>query len=214
MNKIKRLVYGVGINDAPGESNIKSILSDGSIKYTSCRIYTKWADMLRRCYDEKFQNKHKSYIGTIVCEEWLYFSKFKFWVLSQQWEGLDLDKDILVKNNKIYSPETCCFVPAMINRAFSKHHNIKLSQGVRNVGENKFRAVYLTKRLGTFLSVEEAHKAWQKAKIDDSIILVKEYSRLKCCRQDVLKSLNNIILEIKEDLEKGRITSRFIADVL
>ena len=36
---------------------------------------------------------------------------------------MDLDKDILFKHNKIYSPETCVFVPQTINKLFVKSNS-------------------------------------------------------------------------------------------
>lgn len=86
--------------------------------------YIKWRGMIERCYDSKYQEKKKTYIGCSVCEEWHNFQNFAKWFeenynpeTMQDWH---LDKDILVKGNKIYSPETCCFVPAEINSLFTK----------------------------------------------------------------------------------------------
>ena len=36
---------------------------------------------------------------------------------------MHLDKDILIKGNKIYSPNTCIFVPERINKLFTKRQN-------------------------------------------------------------------------------------------
>jgi hypothetical protein len=45
----------------------------------------------------------------------LYFSQFKAWYDENYREGFQLDKDILVPGNKIYSPESCRYVPPYIN---------------------------------------------------------------------------------------------------
>lgn len=74
--------------------------------------------MLTRCYNHKSLKKNPSYIGCSVCDEWLTYSNFKRWYedpINGYREGYHLDKDILVKGNKVYSPETCCFVPHSIN---------------------------------------------------------------------------------------------------
>mgnify|MGYP007124213904 CR=1 FL=1 len=71
--------------------------------------------MIKRCYSSKVQQKRQTYIGCSVCEEWKYFSNFKQWYDTNYKEGFDLDKDILVEGNKIYSPDTCCFVPHYLN---------------------------------------------------------------------------------------------------
>jgi len=84
------------------------------------RAYTRWHDMLSRCYNSKFHERQPQYEACEVCEEWLNFSNFKVWYDEQCYDdNLDLDKDILIKGNTVYSPATCCFVPHMINTLFS-----------------------------------------------------------------------------------------------
>lgn len=56
-----------------------------------------------------------TYEGCTVCDEWLYFSNFKKWFDENYIEGFQLDKDIIIRGNKVYSPQTCCFVPKEIN---------------------------------------------------------------------------------------------------
>ena len=74
--------------------------------------------MLQRCYSESHLVRQPTYKGCSVCEEWLTFSNFKSWMEQQDWEGKQLDKDLLVYKNKIYSPETCVFVSSVINSFF------------------------------------------------------------------------------------------------
>lgn len=88
---------------------------------------TKWHNMVARCYRECY---HKSHPGTIysqctVCEEWLGDKQSFFdWLDTEYYtvpgEQMDLDKDILVKGNRIYSPDTCLIVPHYINVMWSQ----------------------------------------------------------------------------------------------
>lgn len=87
-------------------------------------IYRKWYDMLKRCYDPYYLNKYPTYIDCYVCEEWHCYQNFvKWWeenVYNCNNERMELDKDILIKGNKIYSPNTCIIVPKRINYLFIK----------------------------------------------------------------------------------------------
>lgn len=84
--------------------------------------YNYWIKMLMRCYDPYFINKEPTYIDCYVCDEWLCFQNFAEWFYKNYYkiEGqrMELDKDILCKGNKIYSPKTCIFVPQRINSLF------------------------------------------------------------------------------------------------
>ena len=108
--KNRKLVEGVGVNDADYQTqptvNGKRII---------CPFYRKWHAMLIRCYSKKHLKSQPSYVGCSVCKEWLTFSTFKKWMVDQEWEGKHLDKDILNKGNKIYSPNGCIFVSNDIN---------------------------------------------------------------------------------------------------
>lgn len=88
------------------------------------KSYSSWRRMLQRCYDEKFLLKFPTYIGCSVCEDWHNFQNFARWYDENYYiipnKGMELDKDILIKGNKIYSPETCVFVPQDINYLFVK----------------------------------------------------------------------------------------------
>lgn len=84
-------------------------------------MYDCWKGVIRRCYNEKERNKNPSYKNTTICEKWKCFQVFGAWYeqnfkyYMQDWE---LDKDILIKGNKIYSPTTCAFVPTDVNGLF------------------------------------------------------------------------------------------------
>lgn len=97
----RRKSYGVGINDYQGsvyDENGKLI-----------KAFETWYGMLKRCYDKAHQGP--TYKDCTVCEEWKSASSFKEWHDKHYVEGWCLDKDILVKGNKEYAPNKCCFVP-------------------------------------------------------------------------------------------------------
>ena len=112
----ERRTFGVGYL-GEGEYKVKE-----NGKETKC--YRTWVHMLRRCYDEKYQEKYPTYKECVVCDEWHNFQNFAKWYEENYYEvegqRMNLDKDILVKHNKIYSSETCIFVPQTINKLFVK----------------------------------------------------------------------------------------------
>ena len=115
-----RLVCGVGINDADYKVELKRVVGRVNGKPIReidwiCPFYYKWRNMLVRGYSRKLKDRHKTYEECYVCEEWLRFSNFKAWMEQQDWEGKQLDKDLLVIGNKLYSPSTCCFVSRQVN---------------------------------------------------------------------------------------------------
>lgn len=135
--------------------------------------YLKWHDMINRCYNAKFQERQPQYKGCTVCEEWLNYSNFKVWYDQNKVAGmqLDLDKDILFKGNKVYSPETVAFVPHAINTLFlnGKKNRGDLPVGVHSDKEKgKYRAEMSFMRrlikLGTFDSAEAAFAKYKEYK--------------------------------------------------
>ena len=94
-------------------------------KFTKC--FTTWDNMIKRCYDPYELNKQMTYIDCYVCDEWLCFQNFAKWFYKNYYEikgeKMQLDKDILNKGNKIYSPENCIFVPQKLNALFTKRQN-------------------------------------------------------------------------------------------
>lgn len=97
--------------------------------------YTAWSGMLRRCYSHEFIKKYPTYSGCSVVVEWHNFQVFAEWYFSNHpTDGKDyhLDKDIKVKGNKIYSPETCLFVSLEdnVSHAHAKSYEIVSPLGV------------------------------------------------------------------------------------
>lgn len=88
-----------------------------------------WKGMLKRCYDEGYSLRKPTYKDCKVCKEWHNFQNFAKWHRENYYEidgqEMHLDKDILCKGNKIYSPETCVFVPECINSLFTKRQSCR-----------------------------------------------------------------------------------------
>ena len=143
------------------------------------KVYRLWSNMLVRAYDHKFHKKQESYKDVTVCKEWLNFQNFAEWYYSQKHfntkddkgRSYQLDKDILIKGNKIYSPETCCFVPHEINSLLLLRKRVrgKYPIGVSYRKQNHKFDMCLT-HLGQKLSrsyhdtPEEAFQAYKEAK--------------------------------------------------
>ena len=188
----ERRTYGVGYL---GEGKYNSREND---KLTKC--YNTWIHMLERCYDPKLQEKEPTYKGCTVEDYLLNFQNFAHWYENNYYEIEDevmcLDKDILFKGNKIYSPETCVFVPQNINTLFIKCNK---SRGDYPIGVcyNKQNGKYIpqcnvcnskSRHLGCFDNPEEAFQVYKQYKekyikevIDsyEGIIPEPHYSKLK-----------------------------------
>jgi hypothetical protein len=154
------------------------------------KSYITWRGMLGRCYNSKQQEKHPTYVGCSVDERWHNFQVFKEWFDKNSIEGWQLDKDILHKSNKIYSPETCCFVPKEVNILFRKDRN---EVGVRKKG-NRFEATatFLKKSyLGTFDTIEEASAVYKQAKNTRVVELATLYKGqlLEGCYEALVNSI-------------------------
>ena len=110
------------------------------------KAYDTWHQMLRRCYDQKHKENKPTYKDCIVAKEWHNFQNFAMWYEENYYEVpeeiMQLDKDILVKGNKIYGPNTCLIVPNCINSLFkNKKGNSNLPKGVSKIGK-KYRGTY------------------------------------------------------------------------
>jgi len=101
----------------------------------SPQAYEAWRGMISRCYCKKRLDKYKTYIGCSVCDEWRSFQVFAKWFSDNYTEGLHLDKDIRVKGNKVYSPDTCKFVTRAENVIEAHAKNYKLISPEGNVVE-------------------------------------------------------------------------------
>ena len=185
-----KLVCGVGIND---------LKVDSSHYARTCPFYIKWKDLLKRCYSEKFLQGSPTYRGCSVCEEWKTFSNFMAWMKTQRWKGKQLDKDILIPGNKLYSPETCVFVSPALNGLLNTR--MRSTGGVRK-SNKKFEArVSLGDKslsLGVFATIEQA-KAERKKHLSKHILEVAE-NLTEDDTSDVEKTRQGLIRHVVEGL--------------
>ena len=162
----RKPILDVGINDA--DYIVQPIINK---KQIYCPFYGKWKSMLERCYSEKYQFRFPSYIGCSICEEWHSFMAFKGWMDKQNWQGKQLDKDILMPRNKVYSPATCIFVDNKINSLLNEYSagRGEFSKGVSHHKEtNKYRARICIdgkiKNLGLYATQGKAALVYRHAK--------------------------------------------------
>lgn len=156
-----------------GEGIYKTRENNKKTKY-----YTSWNRMINRCYNPKFHEKYPTYKDCIVDDEWLCFQNYAKWYEENYYEiegeVMCLDKDILVKGNKIYSPETCIFVPNRINILFTKSNKSRgdLPIGVDELPSGRFRShcsiLNGNKKelhtIGTYDTIQEAFMHYKKFK--------------------------------------------------
>ena len=185
--KAKKLVFGVGINDAvyvvvKWETTEVNGVRKQKLVWV-CPYYRVWYNMLQRCYSPKYQEKYPTYRGCSVSEEWLTFSNFKRWMEGQDWEGLQLDKDLLFAGNKVYSKETCVFVTNGVN-SFTIDCRASRGEWPLGVYWNKPAGKFLSQcrnpftkkqeHLGYFTCKEQAHQAWLNRKLELATLLAAE----------------------------------------
>lgn len=160
--------------------------------------YTVWKSMLKRCYDHKTKERNTYYKDVECCEEWLNFESFCDWLHEQsnfdKWHNgkrWALDKDIRIKGNKIYSPETCCLVPQNVNCLFLKRDALRgaypIGVGYKN---NSFVAVCnnsLTgkrEEIGNYSTPEKAFYLGYKPYKED---IIKQVAQIEYDNENITK---------------------------
>ena len=154
-------------------------LGEGKYKVSENRKlkkeYNIWHHMLQRCYDPKYHERNPTYKGCRVEDYLLNFQHMGKWLDENYYEipgeQMCLDKDILCKGNKVYSRETCIFVPQRINKLFTKCDN---SRGSNPIGVIELPSGNYHVRcrngygklipLGTYPTKEEAFRVYKEYK--------------------------------------------------
>lgn len=173
--------------------------------------YIAWHGIIERCYDNKYKEKHPTYKDVTVCDEWLLFENFYEWLHEQenfdkwyngyQW---NVDKDILIKGNKLYSPETCCLVPNNVNKLFIKTDALRgnLPIGVSK-DRNNFKAlcnnpfIKECKYLGEYKTPEEAFYFGYKPYKEN---LIKQVAQIEYDNGNITEKCYNAMMNYEVEI--------------
>jgi hypothetical protein len=167
----ERTIYGVGY------------IGFGTHKSGHSQAYSAWYHMMKRCYSGVQQEIRPTYVGCGVDEKWHNFQTFAEWHGANYTDGWELDKDILFKGNRVYGPETCCFVPQEINCLFTKTDALRGDYPIGvslNRQTGKFAATVaiglgINKHLGLFLTIEDAFAEYKRAKEERIFLVAQKY---------------------------------------
>lgn len=173
-----KLVAGVGVCDIRA-----GIRSNG--KHVRFKSYTCWADMINRCYNENVKSSNPAYLGCSVVDEWLTYSNFKKFHDENYIKEWQLDKDLLIEGNKVYSPETCVFIPQSLNKLFSdraaRRGNLPIGVSFHNKNRRyqaKCSVNGKRRHVGYYSTPDEASLAYQSFKKEHVISEIKKYREM------------------------------------
>ena len=173
--------------------------------------YILWHAIIERCFNHKTKEKYPKYKDITCCNEWLLYENFYEWLHAQ--ENFDrwlsgyrwcIDKDILIKGNKVYSPETCCLVPDFVNILFIKADKMRgdLPIGVMK-DRNKYRACCndrftgKVEYLGVYETVEEAFYTYKKYKEN----LIKKIAQEEFSKGNITKQCYDSMMNYEVDID-------------
>ena len=159
-------VCGVGILGAKYQPSVNG---------RTTKEYTLWCSMLKRCYSNAYKKRQPTYEGCEVSNNFKSYEYFYEWCNKQvgfnnkDWQ---LDKDLLTKGNKVYSEDSCVFIPKEINLLLVKREALRGTHpiGVRWHKRDKAFVAQVNKNkggsewLGYFNTEIEAFKAYKTAK--------------------------------------------------
>lgn len=192
MSGVRSVVCGFGVNDASYLTNNR--VNGRTVK---CPIYSRWLSIINRCYGKSGIANNPTYFGCCVDHRWRKFSGFKKWMEKQDWEGKEIDKDLIVPGNKVYGPDTCCFVSPLINKLIKSGYRKSsgLLTGVRTEYNRFAGQVTINghrKYLGMFTTEEEANRAYRIEKGKYMLELSNDIVD-KRVKESLCKIANNLI---------------------
>lgn len=162
---MSKLIYGIGYNS---KGRHKATISGANTL-----AYKTWQNMLRRAYCPKLHAKQPTYVGCSVDEVFHDFQDFGDWFDSHDYShrGYQLDKDLLLPNNKVYAPDRCVFVPRQLNTLLLDRRAAR-GQYPQGVSLHKPSSKFIVQmglngknqHLGYFDCPQEAYNAYKKAK--------------------------------------------------
>ena len=159
-------VFGVGVLGTKYLSKVNGVQT---------KEYKLWSSMLQRCYSDNSKKKYPTYEGCEVSDNFKSYEYFYEWCHNQigfGYEGFHLDKDLLVKGNKVYSEKTCVFLPNEINSLLTRREALRgeyligvcwcktKKAFIAQVGKSKGKREHL----GCFNTELEAFRAYKEAK--------------------------------------------------
>lgn len=195
-------VYGVGItgNKYPRSINCKMT-----------REYDTWIHILQRSFDDKCKKRQPSYNVVSCCDEWLNYENFYEWLHSQtnfdKWHSgkrWAVDKDILFKGNKTYSPDTCCLIPQNVNCLFLKR---EAERGEYPIGVSYRKDGFLAschnpftndrEEIGYYLTPEKAFAAYKDYKES----LIKKVANIEYSKGNITKECYMAMINYEVEID-------------
>lgn len=171
---------------------------------TKTEAYKCWHRMMERCYSLKLKEKYSTYNNVYCCDEWHNFSVFYEWYNQNSINGYELDKDILIKNNKKYSPETCCFIPQEINKLLTKSNKTRgeypLGVNYHKQTEKFVAAVRYNNKLisiGYYDTAKEAFDAYKEKKEE----IIKEIAEKHFKDGNITEEVYNSLLTYEVSID-------------
>lgn len=194
-------VFGIGILGDKHPS-----WKDGKV----IKEYAAWKRILQRCVDDHYQKFQPTYKECMVCKEWLYYPNFYEWLHAQpnfdKWFTKNrwaIDKDILMKGNKIYSPEYCCIVPQSVNSLFVKRN---ADRGEMPIGVHEQNGRFLTtccnpftnkqEYFGSYDTPEEAFQVYKTRKEE----FIKQVAEIEYSKGNITKQCYEAMMNYEAEI--------------